>query len=70
MASDKTNSKHPEGKPFLARVQRDRFRHNLGYFHTREEARNVEEAFKVIGVEGPTRYRNLIEPIKEPFVTL
>lgn len=47
MASLKVCSKHPKGKPWLARVQKAGKRVNLGYYASEEEALAVEADFRV-----------------------
>ena len=46
MASDRTNTRHPIGKIWLARVQHLHKRRNLGYFETQEEAEEKEDDFR------------------------
>lgn len=47
MPSDWSNSRHPKGRPWLARVQIGGQRENLGYFPTKEEAERVELEYKL-----------------------
>jgi hypothetical protein len=46
MASYKVLSKHPVGRPWLARVQKAGKRQNLGYFATEQEALKAEAKFR------------------------
>jgi hypothetical protein len=56
MASYRAVSKHPLGKPWLARVQKAGKRHDLGYFETEDEALEVEEGFRKANGMGDTSH--------------
>jgi hypothetical protein len=56
MASYREKSKHPQGRPWLARVQKAGKRKNLGYFATMDEALEVEDKFRQENGMGDTSY--------------